>query len=74
MNELSHVDAEGRLQMVDVGAKEVSRRRAVARATLTVKPETGFWRGPAQTKPSRFSSCSTSIDTSALPPPCGAVP
>jgi cyclic pyranopterin phosphate synthase len=40
VNELSHVDAEGRLQMVDVGAKELSRRRAVARATLTVKPET----------------------------------
>jgi cyclic pyranopterin phosphate synthase len=40
VNELSHVDAEGRLHMVDVGAKEVSRRRAVARATLTVKPET----------------------------------
>ena len=40
MNDLSHVDAKGRLQMVDVGAKEVSRRRAVARATLTVKPET----------------------------------
>ena len=40
MNELSHVDAEGRLQMVDVGAKEMSRRRAVARATLRVKPET----------------------------------
>jgi cyclic pyranopterin phosphate synthase len=40
VNELSHVDAEGRLQMVDVGAKEVSRRRAVARATLRVKPET----------------------------------
>jgi cyclic pyranopterin phosphate synthase len=40
VNDLSHVDAEGRLQMVDVGAKDVSRRRAVARATLTVKPET----------------------------------
>jgi cyclic pyranopterin phosphate synthase len=40
VNELSHVDAEGRLHMVDVGAKEVSRRRAVARATLTVRPET----------------------------------
>jgi len=40
VNELSHVDAEGRLQMVDVGEKEVSRRRAVARATLTVNPET----------------------------------
>jgi cyclic pyranopterin monophosphate synthase len=43
VNELSHVDAEGRLQMVDVGAKDVSRRRAVARATLTVKPETATW-------------------------------
>jgi cyclic pyranopterin monophosphate synthase len=40
VNKLSHVDAEGGLQMVDVGGKEVSRRRAVARATLTVKPET----------------------------------
>jgi cyclic pyranopterin monophosphate synthase len=40
VNELSHVDAEGRLQMVDVGAKDVSRRRAVARATLKVQPET----------------------------------
>jgi cyclic pyranopterin monophosphate synthase len=40
VNDLSHVDAEGRLQMVDVGAKEVSRRRAVARAKLAVKPET----------------------------------
>jgi cyclic pyranopterin phosphate synthase len=40
VNELSHVDAEGRLQMVDVGTKEVSRRRAIARATLTVKSET----------------------------------
>ncbi len=40
MNELSHVDDEGGLQMVDVGAKEMSRRRAVARATLTIKPET----------------------------------
>jgi cyclic pyranopterin phosphate synthase len=37
---LSHVDEEGRLRMVDVGGKEVSRRRAVARATLRVAPET----------------------------------
>ena len=40
MSELSHVDEEGRLRMVDVGGKEVSRRRAVARATLRVSPET----------------------------------
>jgi cyclic pyranopterin monophosphate synthase len=37
---LSHVDEEGRLRMVDVGGKEVSRRRAVARATLRVAPKT----------------------------------
>jgi cyclic pyranopterin monophosphate synthase len=37
---LSHVDEEGRVRMVDVGGKEVSRRRAVARATLRVAPET----------------------------------
>ena len=41
MNELSHVDDEGGLRMVDVGGKELSRRRATARATLSVKPETG---------------------------------
>jgi cyclic pyranopterin monophosphate synthase len=40
VNELSHVDEEGRLRMVDVGGKEVSRRRAVARATLSVAEET----------------------------------
>jgi cyclic pyranopterin phosphate synthase len=40
VSELSHVDEEGRLRMVDVGGKEVSRRRAVARATLRVSPET----------------------------------
>jgi cyclic pyranopterin phosphate synthase len=40
VSELSHVDEEGRLRMVDVGGKEVSRRRAVARATLRISPET----------------------------------
>ena len=40
MSELSHVDEEGRLRMVDVGGKELSRRRAVARATLSVSAET----------------------------------
>jgi cyclic pyranopterin monophosphate synthase len=37
---LSHVDEEGRLRMVDIGGKELSRRRAVAQATLRVAPET----------------------------------
>ena len=40
MSGLSHVDEEGRLRMVDVGGKEVSRRRAVARARLSIAAET----------------------------------
>jgi cyclic pyranopterin phosphate synthase len=40
VSELSHVDEEGGLHMVDVGGKELLRRRATARATLSVKPET----------------------------------
>jgi cyclic pyranopterin monophosphate synthase len=37
---LSHVDEEGRVQMVDVGSKPLSRRRAVASATVRMEAET----------------------------------
>lgn len=37
---LTHVDDEGRARMVDVGGKEVTRRRAVARARVRMRPET----------------------------------
>jgi cyclic pyranopterin phosphate synthase len=37
--ELSHVDEGGRVRMVDVGGKPLSRRRATARATLRISPE-----------------------------------
>ena len=40
MSELSHVDESGRLRMVDVGGKPLSRRRATARARLRMAPET----------------------------------
>jgi cyclic pyranopterin phosphate synthase len=40
MSELSHVDEAGRLRMVDVGEKPVSRRRATATATVRMAPET----------------------------------
>jgi cyclic pyranopterin phosphate synthase len=41
VDELSHVDeSSGRVRMVDVGSKPDSRRRAVARATLRMAPET----------------------------------
>ena len=38
--ELSHVDEEGQVRMVDVGAKPLSRRRARAGAIVRVAPET----------------------------------
>ena len=36
MSDLSHVDAEGSVRMVDVGGKPLSRRRALARARVTM--------------------------------------
>ena len=35
---LSHVDARGRIRMVDVGEKPVTRREAVARGRITIAP------------------------------------
>ena len=40
MSDLSHVDESGSIRMVDVGAKPLSRRRAVARASVRMAPET----------------------------------
>ena len=39
-DELSHVSAAGDVRMVDVGGKPLSRRRAVARATVRMAAET----------------------------------
>jgi cyclic pyranopterin phosphate synthase len=40
MADLSHVDESGDVRMVDVGGKPLSRRRAVAAATVRMAPET----------------------------------
>ena len=40
MSDLSHVDDSGAVRMVDVGDKPLSRRRAVARASVRMAPET----------------------------------
>jgi len=40
VSELSHVDESGSVRMVDVGAKPLSRRRAVAVAKLQMAPDT----------------------------------
>ena len=39
-DDLSHVDETGRVRMVDVGGKDLSRRRAVAHASLRMAPAT----------------------------------
>ena len=40
MSKLTHFDESGSAHMVDVGAKEVTERRAVARASIGMAPET----------------------------------
>jgi len=40
MAELSHLSEAGDVRMVDVGGKPVSRRRAVARASVQMAPDT----------------------------------
>jgi cyclic pyranopterin phosphate synthase len=40
VDELSHLDAHGRARMVDVGDKAVTRRVAVARGQIVMRPET----------------------------------
>ena len=40
MSELTHVDEEGRLRMVDTGAKAATARRARASARVVMSPET----------------------------------
>ena len=40
MSELTHLDASGQANMVDVGAKPATERRALARATVRVSPRT----------------------------------
>lgn len=39
---LTHLDEEGRARMVDVGAKEVTDREALARGHVTIQPETAL--------------------------------
>ena len=40
MSQLSHIDARGEARMVDVSAKPMSRREAVARGEIRLSPST----------------------------------
>ncbi|MTI81272.1 MAG: cyclic pyranopterin monophosphate synthase MoaC [Firmicutes bacterium] len=40
MSEMNHFDAHGRARMVEVGAKDDTKREAIARGEITMTPET----------------------------------
>lgn len=40
MKKLSHIDRQGRARMVDVTAKPLTSRQAIARGSVSMKPET----------------------------------
>ena len=78
MSELSHVDETGAVRMVDVGAKPVSRRRAVARATVELAPETAarlrdLPKGDALTT-AQLAGIMAAKRTSELIPLCHSLP
>ena len=78
MSDLSHVDESGSVRMVDVGAKPMSRRRAVARAVVRMGPETArrlgnLPKGDALTT-AQLAGIMAAKRTSELIPLCHPVP
>jgi cyclic pyranopterin monophosphate synthase len=78
MSDLSHVDHSGDVRMVDVGGKPVSRRRAVAAATVRMAPETArrlreLPKGDALTT-AQLAGISAAKRTSDLIPLCHQLP
>jgi cyclic pyranopterin monophosphate synthase len=78
MGELSHVDETGSVQMVNVGAKPLSRRRATARGAVRMAPETArrlhdLPKGDALTTAQLAGSMATKR-TSELIPLCHPLP
>jgi cyclic pyranopterin phosphate synthase len=74
MSKLSHYDAKGRAQMVDVSAKADTRRTAVAHAFVRIKPAV-LKKLPANPKGNplevaRFAGISAAKKTSELIPMC----
>ncbi len=78
MTDLSHVDPDGTVRMVDVGHKPLSRRRAVARAAVLMAPETvarlgGLPKGDALTT-AQLAGIMAAKRTSDLIPLCHPLP
>jgi cyclic pyranopterin monophosphate synthase len=78
--ELTHVDEAGRARMVDVGAKDVTNRRAVARAVVRMSADTAaaVARGDAPkgdvVSTARIAGIQAAKQTAALIPLCHPLP
>jgi cyclic pyranopterin monophosphate synthase len=78
--ELTHLDESGRARMVDVGAKDVTERRAVARAVVRMSADTAaaVARGDAPKgdviSTARIAGIQAAKQTSALIPLCHPLP
>src|SRR5258707_15248971 len=78
MSDLSHVSESGDVRMVDVGAKPLSRRRAVATARVRMLPQTArrlreLPKGDALTT-AQLAGIMAAKRTRDLIPPCHPLP
>src|ERR1043166_6591576 len=79
-NKLSHVDSRGRVRMVDVGAKPVTEREAVARGSITMSREalrlvrSGKVKKGGPLQAARVAGIMAAKQTSALIPLCHPLP
>ena len=77
---LTHVDARGRVKMVDVGAKAVTAREAVARGSITMSRQalrlirTGRVKKGDPLQTARLAGILAAKQTSALIPLCHPLP
>src|SRR3954451_14589832 len=77
---LSHVDARGRVKMVDVGDKPITNREAVARGTITMSREalrqirSGAVKKGDPLQTARLAGILAAKQTSALIPLCHPLP
>jgi cyclic pyranopterin phosphate synthase len=77
---LSHVDARGRVRMVDVGAKAVTAREAIARGSITMSAEAlaQIRRGEVKKgdplQAARLAGIMAAKQTSSLIPLCHPLP
>ena len=75
-NKLSHVDARGRVKMVDVGDKPVTSREAIARGSITMSREalrlirTGAVKKGDPLQTARLAGILAAKQTSSLIPLC----